>query len=92
MAFAKMVISDSQTMTAEAAVLGVPSVRQNSFVGKLSYLEELEHRYQLTFGFTQGENDKMIAKINELLELDDFDSIWKNRKNTLLNDKCQRSS
>jgi predicted glycosyltransferase len=31
-------IGDSQTMAAEAAVLGIPSIRFNSFVGKLVYL------------------------------------------------------
>ncbi len=87
MAFAKMVISDSQTMTAEAAVLGVPSVRQNSFVGKISYLKEMEHRYQLTFGYPPGENEKVITKIKELLQLNSINSIWYQRKNILLQGK-----
>ena len=33
--FADIFISDSQTMTAEAAVLGTPSIRYNDFVGRL---------------------------------------------------------
>ena len=37
--FADMYIGDSQTMTAEAAVLGTPSIRFNDFVGELAYLE-----------------------------------------------------
>ncbi len=35
-------------MIAEAAVLGTPSIRFNDFVGKLGYLEDLEHKYGLT--------------------------------------------
>ena len=51
LAFAQMFIGDSQTMTAEAAVLGIPALRFNDFVGRLGYLEELENKYELTFGF-----------------------------------------
>ena len=40
--FSDIFISDSQTMTMEAALLGTPSLRYSSFVGKLSYLEEIE--------------------------------------------------
>ena len=48
--FASLYIGDSQTMAAEAAVLGTPSIRFNDFVGEISYLDELEHRYGLTYG------------------------------------------
>lgn len=41
MAFARLVVGDSQTMTAEAACLGVPSIRVNN-LDKLSYLAYLE--------------------------------------------------
>ena len=42
MAFASLYIGDSQTMAAEAGVVGTPFVRLNDFVGRLSYLHELE--------------------------------------------------
>ena len=42
MAFASLYIGDSQTMAAEAGVLGTPFVRFNDFVARLSYLHELE--------------------------------------------------
>ena len=38
--YATMFVGDSQTMTSEAAVLGTPAIRCNSFVGNISYLEE----------------------------------------------------
>ena len=50
MAFASLYIGDSQTMAAEAGVLGVPFVRFNDFVGRIGYLRELEDKYHLGFG------------------------------------------
>ena len=50
MAFASLYIGDSQTMAAEAGVLGIPFVRFNDFVGRIGYLRELEDKYELGYG------------------------------------------
>ena len=50
MAFASLYIGDSQTMAAEAGVLGTPFVRFNDFVGRIGYLRELEDTYELGYG------------------------------------------
>ena len=50
MAFASLYLGDSQTMAAEAGVLGTPFVRFNDFVGRIGYLQELEDVYQLGYG------------------------------------------
>ena len=50
MAFASLYIGDSQTMAAEAGVLGVPFVRFNDFVGRIGSLRELEDTYELGYG------------------------------------------
>ncbi len=50
MVFASLYIGDSQTMAAEAGVLGVPFVRFNDFVGRIGYLRELEDVYELGYG------------------------------------------
>ena len=50
MAFASLYIGDSQTMAAEAGVLGVPFVRFNDFVGRIGCLRELEEVYELGYG------------------------------------------
>ena len=50
MAFASLYIGDSQTMAAEAGVLGAPFVRFNDFVGRIGYLRELEDVYELGYG------------------------------------------
>lgn len=68
LAYAELVVGDSQTMAAEAAVLGTPSLRASTFAGRISYLEELEHRYGLTFGFTPDQGGAFLAKLAELLD------------------------
>lgn len=69
MAFATLYIGDSQSMAVEAAMLGVPSLRFNDFVGKkkIGVMEELEHVYGLTYGISSHEPDRLYAKIQELL-------------------------
>lgn len=67
MAFANLYVGDSQTMAAEAGVLGTPFIRFNDFVGRLGYLDELENTYNLGYGFKTENPDQMIAKIHELV-------------------------
>lgn len=85
--FATMFVGDSQTMASEAAVLGTPSLRCNSFVGRIAYLEEEEHKYGLTYGFRQSEFDKMLVKIQELLAMPDLKAEWQRRRQRMLADK-----
>jgi len=87
LAFSKMLLSDSQSMTMEAANLGVPSLRYSSFAGRISCLEELEHRYRLTFGFKPGEEDHMIQKIKNLLKHENLEEKWQDRRKTMLQEK-----
>jgi uncharacterized protein len=87
LAFATLLVSDSQTMTAEAAILGTPAIRCNSFVGRISYLEELEQRYQLTYGFRPDDEDKMYAFIVNLLEQQNLREIWEQRRGKMLSEK-----
>lgn len=89
--YAKMLIGDSQTMTSEAAVLGTPAIRCNSFVGRISYLEEEEHKYELTYGFRPEEAEKMFEKIDELLALNNLKEIWEKRRAKMLSEKIDVS-
>ena len=82
-----MFIGDSQTMASEAAVLGVPSVRCNTFAGKIAYLVEEENKYGLTYGFTPGRFDDMIRKINDLLAMTDLEEEWQRRRQKMLSEK-----
>lgn len=85
--YSTMFIGDSQTMTSEAAVLGTPSIRCNSFVGRISYLEEEEHKYGLTYGFKPDQFDSMLEKVNELLATPDLKLGWARRREIMLKDK-----
>jgi uncharacterized protein len=85
--YAQMLICDSQSMAGEASMLGVPSIRINTFVGKLSVLEELEHRYHLTFGISPNEVEKILDKIDEILSLPDMKKSFQERRYKMLSDK-----
>lgn len=87
MAFATMFLGDSQTMTSEAAVLGTPALKCNTFAGKLSVPNELENIYGLCYSFLPNEFDKMIMKIKSLLEKENLDEIWNKKRQVMLSDK-----
>jgi hypothetical protein len=87
LAFCDLLICDSQTMTAEAAVLGTPSIRFNDFVGKLGYLEELEHEYNLTYGIRTNNPNLLLSKAVELANTNHLKEKWKKKSEKFLNDK-----
>lgn len=87
MANASLLISDSQSMSVEAAMLGVPSLRFSDFTGRIRVLEELEHKYQLTFGIKTSESEKLQIKAEELLGLTDVRATFSQRKLQMLHDK-----
>ncbi|MDF1559936.1 MAG: DUF354 domain-containing protein [Bacteroidales bacterium] len=85
--YSTMYIGDSQTMASEAAVLGVPSLRCNSFAGLLSSLEEEEKRYGLTYAFTPDDFERLLEKVKELLAKPDLRAEWQSRRKAMLADK-----
>jgi uncharacterized protein len=87
LSFASMLVSDSQTMTIEAAVLGTPAIRYNTFVGLCSVIEELEKKYELTYGFLPGDEDKMFEKIKIMLEDTNLKETWRRKRKRMLDDK-----
>jgi uncharacterized protein len=91
MAFATLYIGDSQTMAAEAGVLGVPFIRFNDFVGRIGYLNELEQKYKLGFGIKPENPDKLIEVLHELLSMKDLKAIFQSRRNQMLSEKIDLS-
>lgn len=87
MYYATMLVGDSQTMTSEAAVLGTPAIRSNTFCGRISYLEEEEYRYGLTYGFLPSNSDAMFAKVEELLAMPNLKEEWAARRTKMLSEK-----
>lgn len=85
--YASMLVSDSQTMTVEAAVLGTPAIRCNTFVGRCSIIEELEHKYGLTYGFLPTEQEEMLCRITELVHDKRLHEKWQRKRFRMLKDK-----
>ena len=86
-AFASFYIGDSQTMAAEAGVLGVPFIRFNDFVGRISYLDELENKYELGYGILPSKIDELYARVTSLLELNNRKEEFQLRKEKMLSEK-----
>lgn len=87
MAFASLLISDSQSMSVESAMLGVPSIRFSDFAGRISVLEELENVYQLTFGVKTKQLEQLILLVNELLSNKNLTELFQQRRQKMLADK-----
>jgi predicted glycosyltransferase len=86
LAGARFVLGDSQTMTAEAAVLGTPAIRVNDFVGRISYLRELEE-YGLAFGFRPGREEDALAAVESILSMPDREEAFAARRRRMLAEK-----
>jgi predicted glycosyltransferase len=82
-------VGDSQTMAAEAALLGVPSLRCSSFVGRLAYLEELEHRYKLLESFKPEDADRLLDRLAELEPGAELDASRDERREKMLTEKVE---
>lgn len=87
MAFASLFLGDSQTMAAEAGVLGVPFVRFNDFVGRIGYLRELEDVYHLGFGIKTHEVDKLYDTVKSLVFMDNRREVFQQRRMKMLSEK-----
>ena len=85
--YATLLVGDTQTMTTEAAVLGVPAIRCNTFVGPrdMSNFIELEQKYGLIFNFRDPQ--KAIEKAVELIQQPNLKKEWLQKRKNLLKDK-----
>ncbi len=85
--YATLLVSDSQTMTTEAAVLGTPAVRSNSFVGEndMGNFIDLENNYNLIFNCA-SESAGLDAAI-KILNTPGVKDEWAKKREKLLGDK-----
>lgn len=82
-----LLVSDSQSMSMEAAMLGVPSIRFSDFAGRIGVLEELEKKYKLTFGIRPDDKTKLFEKLDELLNMSNLRESFELRRQQMLKDK-----
>ena len=88
MAYSSMFLGDSQTMTSEAAVLGVPALKCNTFAGRLSVPNMLEQKYSLCYAYQPTQFDEMYHHIGQLLarDLKELKNEWQAKRQRMLND------
>lgn len=88
LSYASLLVGDSQTMAAEAAVLGTPSLRVSSWKGRLDYLEELETRYHLTESFRPDEPARLFERLETYANHADPRALIAEGHRRMLDDKC----
>lgn len=87
LAYSTLFIADSQSMIVEAAMLGTPSVRFNSFVGRISVLEELEKSYGLTVGVHNSNPGRLIALVKDMVMNKNLKAEYQLKREKMLLDK-----
>ncbi|ELZ11158.1 hypothetical protein C479_07613 [Halovivax asiaticus JCM 14624] len=85
--YANLYAGDSQTMATEAAILGTPAVRSNSFAGEgdMSNFAELEQEYDLLYSRT--EEGETLEIVGELIADSDAQDRWRQKREQLIEDK-----
>ena len=89
--FSEMFVGDSQTMSSEASLLGVPTYRINDFVGKISVMEEKE-KYGIIFNYKVNEFNLLLKDIKNDLDSPNFKKDFKSRIDNVLKEKIDLSA
>jgi uncharacterized protein len=86
LAGAEFLISDSQSMTVEAALLGTPAFKINSFAGIISVIRELEQA-GLAYGYKPGQESELLCELSAVLETSNRLDVFQNKRAVLLKRK-----
>ncbi|RQH00245.1 DUF354 domain-containing protein [Natrarchaeobius oligotrophus] len=84
---ARLLVADTQTMVTEAAMLGTPAIRSNSFVGDddMGNFVELENQGLI---HNVASTDEIVERSTSVLARDDVDETWRRRRDEFLSDKA----
>ncbi|MBR1369942.1 hypothetical protein RJ53_10825 [Methanocalculus chunghsingensis] len=84
---AKLLVTDTQTLATEAALLGTPTIRCNQFAGRndMSNFVELEEKYHMMFNFNNA--TEAIKKAKELMQSTGLKEEWREKRKKLLSEK-----
>lgn len=87
LAEAELLIADTQTMITEAALLGTPAIRSNSFVGEkdMGNFKQLEQA-GLVYNFSEFAS--VVSTAEELITKSDTKEVWERKRTDFLSDKC----
>lgn len=83
---ANIYVGDSQTMATEAAVLGTPAVRSNSFVGEqdMSNFVRLENEFGLMH--STADESEALKIVEDMLNTTRLQEQWDERRQRLIDD------
>lgn len=82
---AKAYVGDSQTMSSEAAILGIPSFRFTDFADKIGVMDEKDNVYKLSKSYKTSEFPLLLKDLESSLKGDEFSlKIKENQKRMLL--------
>lgn len=87
MAFADLFISDSVTMSTEAALLGTPVVEYDDYWFEMEQMLELEYKYGLIFLYRPPQIDQALTKIVEIVESSTYKLFAQKNKDLFLKEK-----
>jgi predicted glycosyltransferase len=87
LAFADLYIGDSQTMSSEAAILGVPSFRLSDFSGRISVMEEKGVKYQSMKSYKTSDFSHLVIDVKELFASSDYRELFETRRQKMLSEK-----
>jgi hypothetical protein len=90
--YAQLFISDSTTMSSEAAFLGTPSIEFDDYFQEIEQMIELEIKYRLIHCFRTYEEEAFLNKIRHLLSIENLNNIYQKRRMKLLDDCIDVSS
>lgn len=84
--YANIYTGDSQTMATEAAILGTPAVRSNTFAmdDDMSNFVRLESEYELLY--STDDEEEAIEIINDVLTTPNLKAKWNRRREALISD------
>lgn len=85
--YSALFAGDSQTMTSEAAVLGVTAFKCNSFAGQLSIPNELEQKYNLCFSYRPEQFCEMLEKIDLVMKSEFSGVDFHKQRNFMISEK-----
>ena len=84
--YAQLFISDSTTMSTEAAVLGTPSVEFDDYFHEIEQMIELQNKYKLIHCFRTSQENEFLKKVMDLVDTENLKQIYIERKKKLLED------
>jgi predicted glycosyltransferase len=90
--YAKLFISDSTTMCAEAAMLGTPSIEIDDWYSDFRQFKDLNEKYGLLYAYRPSDIQGVLIKIEELMNNPNVKMEFLEKRNKMLSEKIDVSA